>query len=241
MFKAFLGFLLIASGIQTASAACNIPVREKSYEKYQQGTYYDVLWVPKSSLADLNTSRAYNYVAHFKKKVQERTKTDFKFLLERQKTFFKNFPEETKRFNKALAKKIGRTRGVSCLENFLLDNHLRTFSAETEFSAYVLTKFDSDQALVVIYTQLKNGTVANAPISALVENYRKQGWNVESHIHNHPFFFKNPYGDIAGTILPSSADITAYKELGESMRLRSGMVTNGFETFIVYRNDFDRM
>lgn len=241
MLKAFLGFILIASGIQTAHAACEIPVRAKSYEKFQQGTYFDVLSVPKSSLADLSTSSQFNYAAHFKRKVQERTKTDFKYLLERQKPFFKKFAKDTERFNKALAKKVGRARQVSCLENFLLDNHLRTFSSETEFSAYVLTRFDSDQAIVIIYTQLKNGTVANAPVMNLVEGYRKQGWNVESHIHNHPFFFKNPYGDIAGTILPSSADLDTYKQHGESLKMRSAIVTNGFETFVLYRNEFDRL
>ena len=241
MVKAFLGFILIALGIQAAHAACEIPVRTTSYEKFQQGTYFDVVSVPKSSLADLSTSSQFNYAAHFKRKVQEHTKTDFKYLLERQKPFLKKIPQETEHFHKALAKKFGRARQVSCLENFLLDNHLRTFSSETEFSAYVLTRFDSDQATVVIYTQLKNGTVADTPVMNLVEGYRKQGWNVESYIHNHPFFFKNPHGDIAGTISPSSADLDTYKQHGDTLKLRSAIVTNGFETFVLYRNEFNRL
>lgn len=241
MLRLFIGLLIFtASGIQ-AHAVCNIPVREKSYQKYHQGTYYDILSVPKSALADLSTSRNYNYLVHFQKKVQERTKTDFKYLLERQKPFFKKFPEESQKYDKALAKKVGRARSASCLENFLLDNHLRTFSSETEFSAHVLTKFDSDQALVVLYTQLNNGTVSNSVISNLVEGYRKQGWNLESHIHNHPFFFKNAYGDIAGTVLPSSADLKSYLSWSESYRLRSAIITNGFQSFVLYRNEFDRL
>lgn len=241
MLKTFLGFILITTGIQAAHAACDIPVRAKSYERFQQGTYFDVVSVPKSSLADLSTSSQYNYAAHFKRKVQERTKTDFKYLLERQKPIYKKFPEQLERINKVLAKKVGRARQVSCLEHFLLDNHLRTFSAETEFSAYILTKFDSDQAQVVFYTQLKNGNVTDEPVRNLIEGYRKQGWNVESHIQNHPFFFKNPYGDIAGSILPSSDDIKSYQQQRENLKLRSAIVTNGFESFVLYRNEFDHL
>jgi hypothetical protein len=173
--------------------------------------------------------------------VKSKTKTDYAFLLNKQKPFYKDFPEETQRYDKVLSKKVGRVRNVSCLETFLLDNHLRTFSSETEFSAYVLTKFDSENAIVVLYTQTNNGTVADASVLNLVEGYRKQGWNLESHIHNHPFAFKNPYGDIAGTILPSSPDIATYQQLGESSGLRTAIITNGFETYILYRNDFNRL
>lgn len=240
MKQVFAIFILWISTLQ-ASAACDIPVREKSYTKYAQGTYYDLLSVPKTSMADLGTSKAYNYVAHFKNTIQKRTKTDFAFLLSKQKPFFKNFPEEIQRFDKALSKSVGRVRGASCLESFLLDNHLRTFSSETEYSAYVLTRPDEQNAIVVIYTQIKNGTISDQVVTNLVDGYRRQGWNVDSHIHNHPFFFKNPYGDIAGTILPSSADLTSYREMSDSVKLRSAIVTNGFESYILYRNEFDKL
>jgi hypothetical protein len=215
-------------------------VRAKSYEKYADGTYYDIMSLPKTYLAELGTSKSYNYLAHFQNTVKTKTKTDYVSLLEKQKPFYKNFAEETKRFDKVLSKKVGRVRISSCLENFLTDNHLRTFSSETEYSAYVMTKPDSELALIIIYTQVNNGTNSITQISNLVEGYRKQGWNLESHIHNHPFFFKNPYGDIAGTIMPSGADVTSYQEMGEDLKLRSAIITNGFESFIMYKNEFNK-
>lgn len=240
MLKVVLGFLMLVGIVETAHAACDIQVRSKSYQRYYQGTYYDVIRVPKSSLADLSTSRQYNYAAHFKNKVQVQTKTEHEFLLNRQKPFFKNLAEDSERAEKVLNKKIGRARKSSCLENFLLDNHLRTFSAETEFSAYVLTKFNFAEALVVVYTQINNAPLAETITANLVETYRKQEWNVESRIHNRPFFFKNPSGNIGGSIMPSNSEISIFREQGHSFRLRSGIVTNGFESFVLYGSEFDR-
>lgn len=234
-------FLLFSLWVFGASAACDIPVREKSYTKYHQGTYYDLLSLPKSSFADLSISNQYNYLTHFRKKVEAKTSVDQKTLLQKQKVFYKDHPVEVERYNKALQGKVGRLRKISCLEAFLLDNHLRTFSSETEFSAYILTKPEEAQAIVIFYTQLKNGTVSEQVINNQVEVYRRQGWNVEAHLHNHPFSFKNPYGDIAGTTLPSNADVETFRHLRESVRLRSGVVTNGFDSFVFYPNDFKNL
>jgi hypothetical protein len=104
-----------------------------------------------------------------------------------------------------------------------------------------MTKLDSDLALVIVYTQVNDGTSSEQVITHLVEGYRKQGWNLETHIHNHPFFFKNPYGDIAGTILPSATDVSSFKSMADSYRLRSAIITNGFQSYILYKNEFDKL
>lgn len=239
--KHLFAFFILSFFAVSASAACNIPVREKSYTRFHQGTYYDLLSLPKSALADLNISHQYNYLTHFRKKVQEKTSVDHAVLLKKQKPFYKDRPEDSERYDKALQGKVGRLRKISCVEAFLLDNHLRTFSSETEFAAYILTKPEASQTVVIFFTQLKNGTASEQVIMNLVENYRRQGWNLESHIHNHPFSFRNPYGDIAGTTLPSGPDIETFRTLRDAMKLRSGIITNGFDSFVFYPNDFKNL
>lgn len=236
--KQMMGFILLFIFAAEAYGTCNIPVREKSYTKYHQGTYYDLLSLPKSTMANLSTSPQYNYLAHFKKRTQEKTDTSYKALLNKQKVFYKNVPGDAERYDKIITGKVGRVRTASCLESFLLDNHLRTFSSATEYSAFILTKPEEANAIVIFYTQTKDGTVAEPVITNLVEKYRLQGWNLESHLHNHPFSFDNPYGDIAGTIIPSPADVSSYKNMNESSKLRTAIITNGFDSFIMYRNEF---
>lgn len=174
-------------------------------------------------------------VRTFRESISERVNVDPIYLLEKQLEIFRRFIPDSP-FNDLTAKiisgEIGRIEGVSCLEESILEAHLRKFGPAREFSAIVLEKDDDHGPLskVHIHSNGDFGVNNSREFDRRIQADIDVGWKMVIHLHNHLFVFDNPYGDIAGTTVPSEGDLSYYQKLRRKFGLKQAWITNGFNT-----------
>lgn len=162
------------------------------------------------------------------------------FLLRRQRNFYKVFGEvETDKYDAVIHGAHGKIDTINCLQAYLMDRHLSLrgdYRTRSEFGAFVLLSgqkmkvlFSSSSSLSVSYSKVQKNRLAEL---------LSIGWILFSHIHNHPFFVDNKFGDIAGTVMPSHPDFKFYQREYHENGLRYGQVTNGFDTLTLEYRDF---
>jgi hypothetical protein len=66
------------------------------------------------------------------------------------------------------------------------------------------------------------------------------GWELRAHMHSHPLSPDGQY-DIAGTVLPSSADIQTYRRLRDELGLQEAWITNGIHSARYGADEFDAL
>jgi hypothetical protein len=178
----------------------------------------------------------------FKNMVSSKTSTDPIYLLSRQRDIFRpSFPKVAAAKTQVIDGKIGAITRANCLETSLLNAILEKYpkSNKVEYAALILKrKFGTDfsyKAHVITW-----GTF-HVPPSAELDKILNQdimnGWQLYSHLHNHPFYLENHPDDIAGTTYPSSGDLILYEEQQE-LGLEEAWVTNGFHTLKLDSEEF---
>ena len=170
-------------------------------------------------------------------------------LLRKQRDIFLNaFGKDSaiiKSIDGVMAGKIGQIRKINRLESALLARHAEMnpldnsdMKKQSEFGAMVYRR---DDKLRIYLSIPKPPLPMGAPPVALADRHLKDGklagWKLVSHIHNHPFFFGNKYGDIAGTTVPSGPDITTYENLLKYQNVQKPVITNGFHSLEMTRKD----
>jgi hypothetical protein len=172
--------------------------------------------------------------------VVAQTNTDPYFLLERQREIYarvfglQKFPD----YDLIIENKIGKIRNMNCLESLLLAEHTRKFPLEKYSNEFTATILERDGFLKIYFisdiVDKHGGGPSMKPIQKAIYSDLSQGWKAKIDLHNHPFFFKNPTGDIAGTTIPSgnakSGDVLVFMESIRKMGLESATITNGFST-----------
>ena len=161
-------------------------------------------------------------------------------LLRRQRTLLKKKGLPTDSLDWVLAHPR-QVRPMNRLQAQLFSTHWRDESPQKrEFQAFVLRK---GAALRVYYTQNDEGSAwpHSKEVRALLQKDLRAGWRLYAHLHNHPFFFENPTGDIAGTTAPSAGDASLYKELAVAARLERAWIVNGFDQLELLARDFPRL
>ena len=169
--------------------------------------------------------------------------TDPILLLKRQRTLYARvIPQEVPRFDVLIDGRAGKIGEMSCLEATLLEEHLKfgfEKKRETEFGAYVL---DCGSELRARFqTSDQAGVSTDRVVQALVVSDLAEGCVLRAHLHNHPFDFKNHYGDIAGTVIPSAPDMQTYRNLRATKSMQEARLTNGFSTLILQSAEFDEL
>jgi len=178
--------------------------------------------------------------------VRSRVNIDPFFLLKRQSEFFKKgWPEEYFFFSRIINKRMGTIRPINALEVFLMKAHAEISPLEHnpfEFSARILKKQEQGREKVkVIFVSTTTAFVSNADVEdsdRRMEELLHQGWTYAADLHNHPFFWDNETGDIAGTLIPSFADRRHYREMARKYGLKEGRITNGLHTISLSNKDF---
>ena len=66
----------------------------------------------------------------------------------------------------------------------------------------------------------------------------KQGWTFKYHLHNHYEPISNHY---LGILAPSMTDAQYYMFLSEEYKLEESLITNGFHTVEIKRNEFHKL
>lgn len=136
---------------------------------------------------------------------------------------------------------IGRFRAPSCMDQVAFREFLQLVDlrkSPQEFLAYVYSQ-GMPKAMIADFDDKPDDPIGVRPSARLLaEQARLQaaGWTYHAHLHNHPFVFDNPYGDI-GPIVPSAPDIGGYKRDSPD----AAWITNGVEVFEVKRAEYQQM
>ena len=184
----------------------------------------------------------------FRKFVEAKVKPDPVELLRRQaKIFAKAYGKDSpavQSMEAVMTAKIGRIRKISRLESAILARHAEVNPLDHtdmklgECSAMVFQKRDR---LRVYLSIPKPPLPMGAPQVSLADKHLAdgtlKGWQLVSHLHNHPFYFGNKYGDIAGTTVPSGPDISTFASLRRAHDMQQALITNGFHTLVLTPQD----
>ncbi len=125
-------------------------------------------------------------------------------------------------------------RPINCLELSLHRIHHIRFPLDkmpSEFCAVVLRS--RGQLKVYFNSEKLDFVGASCKIfDRAIKRDLSMGWGLFQSIHNHPFNFSNPYGDL-GTLLPSSPDLLNSLKEG----YKTSIITNGIESFEMKAKD----
>ncbi len=131
--------------------------------------------------------------------------------------------------------RVGKIRPINCLETWLFDtfNHDYPLSkSPKEFHAAILRNEKSKQIRIYYEHQADGidyaGVNTSDKVLGLIKRDLAEGWTLFYDLHNHPFNFKNPYGDLGGILCPSTADMSFYHY--PSPGLENAVITNGRDT-----------
>lgn len=169
------------------------------------------------------------------------------FLLRRQRALYaQHFPTVLGIFDAIIQRQVGEIEPIDCLASMLLAKHFEFrggYRVPTEFLARMLVKGDKVRVFFVSNGEAMVNTTAaeEARFATALAN----GWSYKMSLHNHPFVFDNPTGDIAGTLIPSgdreSADIGTYLRERARHGLKGSAITNGFHTIYFRAEEFDTL
>ncbi|WP_141735156.1 hypothetical protein [Oligoflexus tunisiensis] len=139
---------------------------------------------------------------------------------------------------------VGRIGGNICVESMLMGEHLKYHPLNvpgSEFSAHIYRKGTRLKVFAAFFEQSSMAAPQVIIKAAAAHELQQNGWNLVAFLHNHPFAFDNPYGDIAGTVIPSEPDLMTFRELFQSRGLGAAWVTNGLHSARYNRADTDRL
>ena len=161
--------------------------------------------------------------------VSEQVDPDPIKLIKRQHNiYFRNKLRPYPLAKKVLAGTFGNLRPIHCLEALLYEEHLSLhpqWGRKTEFVASVL-RHPETHIIEIHFVSADRREIGASYTDQARENIQQRqqgGWSVVFQIHNHPFDFDVSYKDIAGTPVPSEADMQHRYDV-------PNVITNGFHS-----------
>jgi hypothetical protein len=138
------------------------------------------------------------------------------------------------------SKTLGKIRPINYLEAQLLEYQISRYpllSHPTEFHGFIL--FHDSLKLVKVYFAASDQPWPPKPgvILEAIKNDLKKGWSFKYHLHNHYEPKSNHY---LGVLAPSMTDAQYYIFLSEEYNLQQSLITNGFHTVEIKRNEFQK-
>lgn len=187
-------------------------------------------------------------LAGFRAWASARTDTDAFALLRRQyELYLRVNPGDAEKVRLVLSRSAGRVAPMSCAEALLFADHQARFPVQdyTEFLAFTLRK-DGRLRVYAISSGARTGSVGGTDrVRPFIEADRAAGWTVEQSLHNHPFNFDNPSGDIGATLVPSGeagwGDLGAFRGQFADWGMAEAAITNGFDTVHLTPADVARL
>lgn len=231
-------FILPCTGLFTNTYAAACEISSLHFTSLTDGARVSTLELPDDWESAPASSAA--PVTDFKKNVISLTSTDPKYLINRQRNLAKSLPSIFERLTRVYNDKLGKIESAGCLETSVLSAILTEYpkNPEVEFGVYVLRNQENKYRAYVL-TWGVDHVPPSKDLWRILERDLQQRWEYYIHLHNHPFFFNNPAGDIAGVVVPSEPDFAHYSEELKHKGLQNAWVTNGFNTFKLNSSDFD--
>ncbi len=139
------------------------------------------------------------------------------------------------------SKVLGKIRPINYLEAELLDYQMNRYpllSHPTEFHGFIL--LHDSLNIVRVYFAASDQPWPPKPnvILSAVKNDLKTGWTFKYHLHNHYEPKANRY---LGILAPSMTDAQFYLFLSEEYNLKNAIITNGFHTVEIQREEFQKL
>jgi len=167
----------------------------------------------------------------------ERTDTDPFVLLARQRSIYEQAygsdDPTIAPFRLIENRELGQITSSSCVELMLMAEHLKFHPLNvpgSEFSAYIYRK-DSRLKVYAAFIEHESMGAPAVMMKAPARNeLQKNAWRFVAFLHNHPFSFDNPYGDISGTVIPSDPDLITFRNLFQTGGLETAWITNGINS-----------
>lgn len=133
----------------------------------------------------------------------------------------------------------GTVRPINALEAQLLEYQLGRYpllSHPTEFHGFILVH--DAKGKVRCYFGASDQPWPPRPnvILDAIEKDLGNGWNLRYHLHNHYEPSDNGY---VGVLAPSMADAQFYRFLKQDFNLTNALITNGFHTVTLQRDEFE--
>jgi hypothetical protein len=142
---------------------------------------------------------------------------------------------------KMLDGKVGDLRKINCLESIPFREYMKVVDLkkdQMEFAATILRRGSETKIVGDFYKTSDGSGVATSEVAdAEIKRAQANGWKMTANLHNHPFVFNNPGGDIGGNTEPSSADIEYY----QSRQLDTALITNGLETIVMKKSGYNQL
>ena len=167
-------------------------------------------------------------------------------LLKRQRDIYEDYGYDTGGFDDVIDGEVGHISDINCLEALLFSEHasLWDFAEKpTEFAAYIMKR---DNEIHITFSSHNMSFIPSSDfIMRIITENIDDDWVLTTHLHNHPFMFDNPSGDIAGTTMPSGTvsggDVATYLKFKREYDLQTAWITNGFSTIRLDETHFEKM
>lgn len=130
---------------------------------------------------------------------------------------------------------------ANCLEMLLYqaqDQRIETFTAPTEFMAFVLRSPDGARLRIYFYSVNQDGIGRAGPVADPAAADRKAGWTILAGLHDHAFHPGDPA--LNGPVAPSIPDATFNANFAAEAGMQAAWITNGVSTAHVPAAAFGR-
>jgi hypothetical protein len=176
------------------------------------------------------------------------TDTDPFILLARQRAVFEEaygpLDGSVKAFRLIENREVGRISNSTCVELMLMAEHLKFHHLNvpgSEFSAHIFRKGSRLKVFAAFIEHESMGAPAVNISPAKRQDMQHNAWNFVAFLHNHPFSFDNPYGDISGTVIPSEPDLMTFRAFFQTEALQVAWITNGIHSARYNSTDTERL
>jgi hypothetical protein len=234
-------------GSTTLLACPEVPIPvERRYENKVWQYVWDLneasAWLQSESAPLPKTLQDYRDYAN------AQTDTDPFVLLARQRAVFEKaygpLDGSVKAFRLIENREAGRIGSSTCIELMLMAEHLKFHHLNvpgSEFSAHIFRKGSRLKVHAAFIEEESMGAPAVDIRPAVRQNLQKDAWDFVAFLHNHPFSFDNPYGDISGTVIPSEPDLMTFRTLFQTEGLQLAWITNGIHSARYHATDTARL
>jgi hypothetical protein len=139
------------------------------------------------------------------------------------------------------SKSLGQIRPINYLEAQLLDYQMNRYpllSHPTEFHGFIL--LNDSLNTVRVYFAASDQPWPPKPniILDAMKNDLMVGWTFKYHLHNH---YEPKAHNYLGILAPSTSDAQYYSFLSEVYNLSQAIITNGFHTVVIQREEFQKL
>lgn len=156
------------------------------------------------------------------------------------------FPPYAKRAEIIRNGTLGFIRPVDLIERGLLSFHLKNVSHCHLVEFQALQFVNSDGLIKILYqTEGQISVSKSEDFKNTLEALVKDGYQVQSHIHNHPFFPPNLNLGNGGMLHPSGdhafGDVGTYRNYILKFGMKEANVTNGFHTVVLSASEIQKL